>query len=97
MQNELENFVSDILSAVPKPLTEHVTCHVFWLIERRPEWGQRYEHFITRSPGGAHTVNQNIGKAVKAVLDAENLGETDAPEDCALIKTYTRLHMLPNG
>ena len=97
MQNELENLVSDILSAVPKPLTEHVTCHVFWLIERRPEWRQRYEQFIARSPDGAHVVNPLLGKAVKAVLDAENLSETDAPEDCALIKTYMRLHMLPNG
>ena len=95
-QARIEAFVGEVLPAVPRPLTKHVTCHVFWLIERRGDWQQRYDQFANETRGGPDTVNQSIGKAVKALLGANDLGETDAPECCALISRYMQLD-LPLG
>ena len=96
IQARIQEFVTEVLPAVPRPLTKHVTCHVFWLIERRDDWRQRYDQFASETPGGTATVNQSIGRAVKAVFGADDLGETPAPECCALIKGYMMLRLPRN-
>ena len=96
IQSRIQDFVREVLPAVPRPLTKHVTCHVFWLIQRRHDWHQRYEQFAIETPGSTATVNQMIGKAVKAVLGADDRGETEAPECCALISRYMTLRVPPN-
>ena len=97
IQARIEGFVRDVLPAVPRPLTKHVTCHVFWLIERRDDWRQQYDLFATETQDGTDTVNQLIGKAVKAVLGADDLGNTDAPECCTLIGRYMKLRVPPGA
>ena len=96
IQGRIHDFVREVLPAVPRPLTKRVTCHVFWLIERRHDWHQRYDQFANETTGSTGTVNQLIGKAVKAVLGAGDLGETDAPECCALITRYMTLRVPPD-
>ena len=96
IQGRIQDFVREVLPAVPRPLTKHVTCHVFWLIERRHDWHRRYDQFANETTGSTGTVNQLIGKAVKAVLGAGDLGETDAPECCALITRYMTLRVPPD-
>ena len=95
IQSRIQDFVREVLPAVPRPLTKHVTCHVFWLLQRRHDWHQRYEAAV-ETPGGTATVNQSIGKAVKAVLGADDRGETEAPGCCALISRYMTLRVPPN-
>ena len=97
IQARIEDFTGEVLSAVPRPLTKHVTCHVFWLIERRDDWWQQYDLFANETRGGPDTVNQLIGKAVKAVLGADDLGNTDAPECCTLISRYMKLRVPPGA
>ena len=96
IQSRIQDFVREVLPAVPRPLTEHVTCHVFWLIQQRHDWRQRYGQIANETRGGTDTVNQLIGKAVKAVLGADDRGETEAPECCALISRYMTLRVPPN-
>lgn len=97
IQARIEDFVREVLPAVPRPLTKHVTCHVFWLIERRDDWRQQYDLFANETQGGTDAVNQLIGKSVKAVLGADNLGNTDAPECCTLTSHYTKLRVPPGA
>lgn len=99
IQRQIEDFVRRVLPTVPRPLTEHVILDVFRLIERSDDWRRCYDRFVdeTRSgregdiEGGRATVNRLIGKAVKAVLRAEKIGEASAPKCCTLIRSYTIL------
>ena len=96
-ERRIADFVREILPAVPRPLSEDVTCQVFCLIERSDTWRQRYDAFANETTGGTDTVNQRIGKAVKAVLGADDLGRADAPECCTLTKWYTKLRVPPGA
>lgn len=96
-QDRIRDLVRDVLPAVPRPLTEHVTCHVFRLIERRQTWRQRHGRLAGETTGGTDIANQSIGKAVKAVLGASNPDETDALEWCALITRFTTLRRPPDA
>lgn len=88
-REEVQDFVAEVMEAVPRPLTEHVTCHVFWLIERCSNWRAQYDRFA--AAGDFDTMNREIGRAVKEKLDATNIEERPAHGSCVLIKTYTML------
>ena len=91
IQCQIEDFVRGVLPEVPRPLTEHVTRDVFRLIERSHDWQRYYDRFVDETrpgrkgdiTGGRATVNRLIGKAVKAVLEAETIGNASAPPNAA--------------
>ena len=105
IQRRIEEFVRRVLPAVPRPLTEHVTCDVFRLIERSDDWRRYYDRFVGETQrgregdikGGRDTVNRSIGKAVKAVLGAETIANASPPECCTLIRSYTTLDVPPGA
>lgn len=106
IQRQIEDFVRGVLSEVPRPLTEHVICDVFRLIERSDVWRRGYDRFVDETrrgregdiKGGRDTVNPLIGKAVRAVLGAETIGTASAPECCTLIRSrYTILRVPPGA
>lgn len=87
-------FVRELLPEIQRPLTADVTDHVFCAIEANPGWLQRYHQFRNETPGGAHTVNAEIGKAVKDILATDVVGTNRAPAS-GLIATCSRLHVHP--
>ena len=91
----LTEFVEDVLPTVPRPLTPDVTDHVFRAIEDSPTERRRYEGFRDETPGGIHTVNAEIGRAVKRVLATDVIGKNESPES-GLIESCSRLAVRPN-
>ena len=83
-------FVREVLPAVQRPLTVDVTDHVFCAIEANPDWLQRYEQFRNETPGGADTINSEIGRAVKNILATDVAGTNKTPAS-GLIAKCSRL------
>ena len=88
-------FVENVLPTIERPLTTNVTDHVFQAIERRPAWRRQYEGFHGETSGGVHTVNAEIGRAVKLLLATEVIGNNRSPE-CSLIDSCSRLAVRPD-
>ena len=90
----ITEFVAGVLPTIARPLTPDVTDHVFRAIEDRPVWLQRYGAFRDETPGGVHTVNAEIGRAVKRVLATDVIGRNESPES-GLIDSCSRLAVRP--
>ena len=91
----ITDFVEDVLPTVERPLTPDVTDHVFRAIEHRPAWRRRYDEFRQETPGGTHTVNAEIGRAVRTILATQVTGTNDTPES-GLIHSCSTLAVRPN-
>lgn len=79
---ETTSLVSDVL--------EHATLHVFVAIENDPEWCREYTQLCDQYD--PDTVNQMIGKATKALLEAQVIDEdVSVRGKTTLCDTYSTL------
>ena len=86
----ITEFVEHILPTVARPLTPDVTDYVFRAIENSSAERRRYEGFCDETPGGVHTVNAEIGRAVKHVLATDVIGKNESPKS-RVIESCSRL------
>lgn len=90
----ITQLVEEVLPTIARPLTTDVTDDVFRAIEDRSAWRERYEAFRRESAGGAHTVNAEIGRAVRLVLATDVVGRNESPQS-NLIDSCSRLAVRP--
>ena len=91
----ITHFVETLLPTIARPLTPDVTDQVFRAIEDSPAERQRYDGFRDETPGGVHTVNAEIGRAVRHVLATDVIGKNESPES-GLIESCSRLAVRPD-
>lgn len=84
-----------MLPTIARPLTPDVIDHVFRAIEDNPAERRRYEEFRDETPGGVHTVNAEVGRAVRHVLATDVIGRNKSPES-GLIDSCSRLAVRPD-
>lgn len=95
IRTRITDFVEDLLPTIARPLTPDVTDRVFCAIEDSPAERRRYDGFCDETPGGVHTVNAEIGRAVKRVLATDVIGKNESPES-GLIESCSRLAVRPH-
>jgi hypothetical protein len=87
--DELREFVQEILASKFKaPYSENIIDEVFCAIEDNLAWHKRYEDFCDQYD--KHTVNPQIGKAVKDYTGLKTESYPNTPKS-NLIKSYSKL------